>query len=67
MLPVGDPLKDSGSSEEGKRKKQVRRFSTMQGHTQEITMQRQTIMENKAQLWHWEKCCAHYVSTSNFQ
>lgn len=31
MLPVGDPLKDSGSSEEKKRKKQVRRFSPIVG------------------------------------
>lgn len=33
MLPVGDPLKDSRSSEEGekKKKKQVRKFSPIQG------------------------------------
>lgn len=33
MLPVGDPLKDSGNSEEGERKKPVRIFFPMYGHT----------------------------------
>lgn len=67
ILPVGDPLKDSGGSEEGERKKQVREFSPVQGHTQEIKMQKQIIMENNGQLLHWAERCVQYITTSSFQ
>lgn len=67
MLPVGDPLKDSGNSEEAETKKQVRKCSPVQGYTQEIKIQGQTGMENNGQLWYWAKCCVQHTSTSSFQ
>lgn len=45
MLPVGEPLKDSGNSEEEERKKQVRNIFQRRA-TQEIKMQIQTITES---------------------